>query len=346
MIVQPPHSAAALELSSSPPPLPPQVAVVCPADTTSGKHRQSQPVRSFAEQRGLPVFPVSPSLSWRMDGWELPVGPFGGFDLGVVVSFGHLLPDRVISAFPLGCINLHPSLLPRWRGASPIQHALLHGDSETGVSVIDVHPTRLDGGDVLLQLPAPVLPTDTFRSLHQRLAALGARAVLHCVNNVQAMRAACSPQPVTASPSTFPRAPKLSKGFALLDFTQPAAAVYSRWRACCGFVSAYTVWREKRVILHWLDGVEPQHGKRGQAGEVRYDASRRLLRLSCGDGCVLLLSMMQIEGKLPMSALAFANGYVTGSLQLDFIQFGDAAQTQQQSDRPLQPQLQQAEAQR
>ena len=341
MICSPPHAAASSlsSLSSSPAPRP-QVAVVCAGDAPYNKH--PQPVRSFAEQQGLPVFPVAHSLSWRMDGWELPACPFGssGFDLGVVVSFGHLLPARVISAFPLGCINVHPSLLPRYRGASPIQHALLSGDSETGVSVIDVHPTRLDGGDLLLQLPAPVQPADTFRSLHQRLAALGAQAVLHCINNVQALRAACSPQPVSASPSDFPRAPKLSRAFGLVDFREPATSVYSRWRACCGFMPVYTVWEDKRVIIHWLDGVEQLSGRRGQPGEVRWDASRRLLRLVCGDGSAVLLSMMQIEGKLPMSALAFANGYIVGSRQLDFIQFGD----KQQSPQPQQQQQQQAGA--
>ena len=178
-------SLRTLSLLTSPPlsSLPPSIGVVCPdaQPIGRGRSRQPLPVHTHAQQHRLPAFPVPDAVNFRMQGWEVPPCPWqGGWDVGVVVSFGYFIPHRVIRSFPLGLINLHPSLLPksaplplistaplvpvrlaefgccdgafRYRGASPIQHALLHDERQTGVSVIDLHPTRMDAGDILLQL--------------------------------------------------------------------------------------------------------------------------------------------------------------------------------------------------
>ena len=128
--------------------------VVMPADKPTGRGQILQPTqfKLEVEKIGFKIVQLPPTIDFKMTGWDLPESVRNAVDVGVVVSFGYMLPDSLIRQFPCGVINLHPSLLPLYRGSSPIQFAIAHGDKETGVSIIDVHPTQLDGGDIIRQV--------------------------------------------------------------------------------------------------------------------------------------------------------------------------------------------------
>ena len=279
---------------------------------------QPLPVRKLASESGLECWVLKRSMSFRMSGWQLPVVE-GGWDVGVVVSFGYKLPQYVIRAFRHGMINLHPSLLPQYRGASPIQHALWSDDAVTGVSIIDLHPSRMDAGDILLQLSEPISPTDTYESLSARLAQLGSKAVLHTLNNLSSLRSSAIKQSSTEGT----KAPKLSGEWAALDFTQPARQVYAHWRACHGYAKAYTQWKGERVNLVEMDGYDPADAQqRLQVGDVRYDRTRKVLCVQCGCGGSVLVSQLHVANKpRAMDATSFANGNLNTAVTRESVRF-------------------------
>ena len=223
---------------------------VCPARHNFRGRRGLLPVAAYAEEHGLRVHPVGAEHRGTLAAWEPPAA--GAFDLAVVVSFGYFLPPRLLRRFPLGAVNLHPSLLPRWRGASPVQHTLLGGDARAGVSVIDVHPTRMDGGDVLLQRELPGFDASaaagvTHAALRADLAAFGARCVADVAGGGRdafaAAREAAVPQGALLRASgdadadaddehAQPRAPKVTKAMSEVVFADEGAeAAFRRWRA-------------------------------------------------------------------------------------------------------------------
>lgn len=141
-----------------------RATIITPADKPTGRGRVIQPsaFKLEALKLGFDVIQMPIDIDFRMTGWELPESLRGSVDVGVVVSFGYMLPATIINEFPSGIINIHPSLLPRYRGSSPIQFALAHGDAETGVSIIDVHPTQIDGGNIIHQSTMVRTTTDRF----------------------------------------------------------------------------------------------------------------------------------------------------------------------------------------
>ena len=302
--------------------LPSRPSVVCPANKPQGRGNSMQPppVRKMAADSGLDCYALRPGTDFRMKGYQLP-DVEGGWDVGVVVSFGYKLPERVIRAFRHGLINLHPSLLPHYRGASPIQHALWADDAVTGVSVIDLHPTAMDRGDVLLQLSEPISATDTFASLSARLAALGSKAVLHTLNNLSALRSTA----VRQAGAEGTKAPKLSNEWGALDFTQPARQVYNHWRAAHGFSHAHTTWKGERLNITEMDGYDTaassQHLQQLQPGDVRYDKGRRVLAVRCGCGGAVLVSRLHCANKRPTDAVSFANGNMNTTATRSSVRF-------------------------
>ena len=259
-------------------------------------------------------------VDFRMHGWQLPVVE-GGWDVGVVVSFGYMVPNRIIRAFRHGMINLHPSLLPQYRGATPIQHALWADDTLTGVSIIDLHPSRLDAGNILLQLSEPIAPTDTYQLLSARLAQLGSKAVLHTLNNLLSLRSTALQQ----WHSEGTKAPKLSNEWAALDFTQPARRVYAHWRASHGFNNAYTQWKGERLNIVEMDGydaADPRQQQRLQVGDVRYDGARKVLCVQCGCGGSVLVSRLHVANKpRAIDATSFRNGNMNTAAARQSVRF-------------------------
>ncbi|XP_037082161.1 methionyl-tRNA formyltransferase, mitochondrial-like [Pollicipes pollicipes] len=164
-------------------------------------------VRRYAEQNGLPVLDWPPQLA------------AGRFNLGVVASFGHLLPRRLIDLFPAGVINVHASLLPRWRGAAPVVHALLAGDRTTGVTIMVVKPHRFDVGDVLAQSTLPVAASADVHQLTEQLAERGAALLERCLDDLPASLRGARPQPKEG----VTLAPRLTAADYRVEWTRPAA---------------------------------------------------------------------------------------------------------------------------
>lgn len=218
-----------------------------------------------------------------------------GADLGVVAAYGLLLPKPVLDAPAHGCINIHGSLLPRWRGASPIQHALLEGDPESGISIFQMEP-GLDTGPVVAMERVAIAPGTSAPDLHDALAALAARMIVPVVDAIAAGRTVAEPQP--ASGVTY--APKLEREHGCLDWRRPAAALERQLRALTPWPGCWTSYDGQ--CLRVLAG-EVAAGE-GESGEVLDDR----LTVACGEGA-LRLTRLQRPGGRPLPASAFLRGF-------------------------------------
>jgi methionyl-tRNA formyltransferase len=216
-------------------------------------------------------------------------------DLAVVAAYGLLLPQPVLDAPRLGCINLHASLLPRWRGAAPIQRALLAGDRETGITIIQLEPA-LDSGPILAMERIPIGPDSTASSLHDQLAQLGAAMVGPAVDALAGGRAQPRPQPEQGV--TY--AGKLDKAEGRLDWRLPAEALERQLRALNPWPGCWTEFRGQRLRV--LAGA-PAPGQ-GTPGEVLDEH----LTVACGEGA-LRLTRLQRPGGRPLAGADFLRGF-------------------------------------
>jgi methionyl-tRNA formyltransferase len=218
-----------------------------------------------------------------------------GADLAVVAAYGLILPKAILETPRLGCINLHASLLPRWRGAAPIQRALLAGDTETGVTVIQMEPS-LDTGPILAMERVRITPEATAASLHDALAELAARMVGPTIDDLASGRAAPRPQPQEGV--TY--ASKIDKSEARLDWSRPAAFLERQLRALNPSPGCWTEFDGERLLV--LEG-ELAAGA-GAPGEILDDR----LTVACADGALRLTRVQRAGGK-PMTADAFLRGF-------------------------------------
>ncbi len=221
-------------------------------------------------------------------------------DLAVVVAYGLILPGAVLDAPRRGCLNIHASLLPRWRGAAPIQRAIMAGDAETGICVMRMGP-GLDTGPVLLRAPIPIGAGDTAGDLHDRLARLGAETVVTALDRLGAL--AEMPQPETGA--TY--AEKIDKTEARIDWSRPAVEIDRQIRGLSPFPGAWCLAGAERLKLLRS---RPVAGA-GRPGEV-LDAShpgavQDALRIACGEGAVEITEL-QREGRRAQPAAEALRG--------------------------------------
>ena len=273
------------------------VGVVTQPDKPQGRSRSvlvPSPVKVIAEEEGLPVLqPEKP----RGDDFERALRSLAP-DLSVVVAYGHLLPTSVIDLPPLGTLNIHASLLPRWRGAAPIQAALLAGDADTGISIMRM-VKRMDAGSVLLQVPTPILDDETYGELQLRLSELGALAIVEALTLL-------SLGPITEVPQdealvTF--ASKVEREQAQVDWTQDGHAVSRRIRAYDPRPGAFTTLRGLDVKLYGVRVSMDAHGEPGTV--LGIDESGMLV--ACGAGGVRI-AYVHPAGKRRLASLDWAQG--------------------------------------
>jgi len=212
--------------------------------------------------------------------------------VAVVAAYGLILPQAVLDAPERGCLNVHASLLPRWRGAAPIQRAILAGDAETGVCIMAME-AGLDTGPVLLREATPIGPRDTSGSLHDRLSRMGARLVTEALARLGEL--APQPQPVEG----VTHAAKIDKAEARIDWQRPAEEVDRTIRGLSPFPGAWCMAGEARVKL--LDSVVAEG--MGPPGEVLDGGPT----VACGRGAVRLLRL-QRAGRAPQDGPAFLRG--------------------------------------
>ncbi len=215
----------------------------------------------------------------------------------VVAAYGLILPKAILDAPRLGCINLHASLLPRWRGAAPIQRALLAGDPETGVTIFQMEPS-LDTGPVIASRSVPISDRSTAASLHEELALVAAGMVVAAVEDLAAGRA----QPVPQHDEGVTYAAKIEKAEGRLDWTRSAATLERQLRALNPWPGCWTELDEQQIRVLAGRVVHCDHGR--EPGEVLNER----LTVACGTGALALTSVQRPGGR-PMPAEAFLRGF-------------------------------------
>ncbi len=260
-----------------------------------GRKLQPSPVKQVAQEAGVPVHqPVTLRQAEAVE-TIAALAP----DLMVVVAYGLILPPEVLAIPRLGCVNIHASLLPRWRGAAPIQRAIEAGDRVTGVSIMQMDE-GLDTGPVYLMRETPIEREDTAATLHDRLARLGAEALMEALPGIAA--GTLQPRPQDESGATY--APKLEKKEAFIDWTQPAWRIERKVQAFNPWPVAQTRYEQANLRIweaHAIEGMAAAPGTVMAAGREGVD-------VATGDG-LLRITRLQMPGKKPVTAQDFINAH-------------------------------------
>ena len=274
------------------------VGVVTQPDRPAGRGRQLKPspVKVAAEAAGIPVYQPK---SLRKKAAADPLREWNP-DVIIVAAFGQILRPHVLDLPPHGCLNIHASLLPRWRGASPIQHAIMSGDAETGVCLMQMD-VGLDTGPVFTCRATPISNDDTASTLHDRLAEIGADLIRNSLDDILAGKLTAQPQ----DDDNFTYAPMISKEDGRLDWTKTAAELDRQIRAMTPWPGAFTTWQGNVVKI--LKATPSAKTTRALPGFVLYEADERQTFVATGSGS-LILETIQLAGKKAMSAADFVRG--------------------------------------
>ncbi len=258
-----------------------------PRPAGRGKKDRPSPVQSRAEALGLPV---RHPKSLRSEDAQAEFAALGA-DIAVVVAYGLILPQPILDAPRHGCLNIHASLLPRWRGAAPIHRAIMAGDDETGVCIMQME-AGLDTGPVLLRRATPIGETDTTGDLHDRLAGLGAEMIVETLARLPDL----TPEPQPETGVTY--ADKIDKAEARIDWSRPATEVARHINGLSPFPGAWTDLDGERLKLL---RAEP---KKGDAPTGTHLGG---FRIACGSGAVQIHEA-QRQGKRPMTTADLLRG--------------------------------------
>ncbi|EKS7428823.1 methionyl-tRNA formyltransferase [Enterobacter cancerogenus] len=259
-----------------------------------GKKLMPGPVKALAEEHGLPVFQPA---SLRPEENQQLVADLNA-DVMVVVAYGLILPKAVLGMPRLGCINVHGSLLPRWRGAAPIQRSLWAGDAETGVTIMKMD-VGLDTGDMLYKLSCPITPEDTSATLYDKLAELGPQGLIKTLEQL----AEGTAKPEVQDEALVTYAEKLSKDEALLDWALPAAQLERCIRAFNPWPMSWMVIDDQPVKV-WKASVIESHVQAAPGTIV--EANKQGIQVATAEG-ILNLESLQPAGKKAMSVQDLLN---------------------------------------
>lgn len=272
----------------------PVVGVVTQPDRPAGRGRvlTPPPIKVLSQSLGIPVIQPErlrdPSAMETLHNWAP--------ELIVVTAFGQILRPTVLELPRYGCINVHASLLPRWRGAAPIQAAILADDEQTGITIMRMD-AGIDTGPMLSQRNLPIQPDDTAASLSERLANLGAELLLDVLTGY--LQGELIPQPQTETGATY--APMLEKSAGLLDFTQSAPYLARRVRAFNPWPGAYTFWNDQLLKILMA------HAIPGTCSIGQRSVHDSLPAIGTADGW-LVLDTLQPAGKKPLLGATFLQG--------------------------------------
>lgn len=273
------------------------IAAYSQPDRPAGRGRKltSSPVKALALEHDIPIYQP---LNFKTDEAKAELAALQP-DLLVVVAYGLILPQAVLDIPRLGCINVHASLLPRWRGAAPIHRALLAGDEKTGVTIMQM-ALGLDTGDMLVKVECDILPTDTSQVLHDRLIEIGGPALLDALNQLESGTA--TPEVQDDSLATY--AHKLEKAEGLIDWSQSASEIDRKIRGLTPWPGAYTLWQGETVRIHKAHYSNDATAK--AAGSV-VDIENTGLSVATGSG-LLIIESLQMPGKKAMPVRDILNG--------------------------------------
>ncbi len=274
------------------------VGVVTRPDRPRGRGQQMQPtdVKAAVASQGLDVSVLQPE-SLRDENFHARLQALEP-DLLAVVAF-LILPRSVLAIPKLGSVNVHPSLLPKYRGAAPIQWAIINGETETGVTIFQLSP-RVDAGDILIQQKVAIGDDETAGELYERLKVKGAELLIRAIDGM----ADGSVVPVAQTDEGVSRAPKLEKEDGEIDWSKGAGDIRNLIRGTNPFPGAFTLWRNKLLKVHRATIDTGQ----GEAGTVIGAGGKRGLIVGTGEGA-LVLDEVQPAGKRRMSGADFVRGY-------------------------------------
>jgi methionyl-tRNA formyltransferase len=281
------------------------VGVVTQPDRPAGRGQQlrSSPVKEAAQAAALPLYQPD---SLRREETAVPIRNWQP-DLIVVAAFGQILRPHLLNLPPLGCLNIHASLLPRWRGASPIQHAILAGDAATGISLMQMDE-GLDTGPVYVKEAIPIHEDETAATLHDRLAELGAKMLKQYLDKI--INGHLPPRPQDDDKATY--APLIKKEAGELDWYQPAVVLDRRVRAMTPWPGAYTWWQGQRLKIKTAVPIMAAGLPAGKPGQIVHRPTdqgwqEETAVVLTGNGG-LQLQTIQLAGKRETSVSDFLRG--------------------------------------
>lgn len=262
-----------------------------------GMKLQAPPVKVCALAHSIPVYqPVK-----LRDGAALALIQELAPELIVVAAYGRILPDEILAAPPKGCINVHSSLLPNYRGAAPIHWAVLNGDRETGVTIMHM-AHDLDAGDIIAQAATPIDPDETVVALHDRLAVLGAELLVNVVADIAAGTATRTPQ--EHGKATL--APMLSRELSPMDWSRPARALHNQVRGLIPWPTAVTELGGNRCKVFSTSILD---ATTSAAPGTILAAGKEGIQVACGGGTVLRIDELQADGGKRMKAADYLRGH-------------------------------------
>ncbi|XP_055851369.1 methionyl-tRNA formyltransferase, mitochondrial [Episyrphus balteatus] len=239
--------------------------------------------------------------------WPIEPDTCKQYDLGIVVSFGHLIPSNLIKAFPLGMINVHASLLPRWRGAAPIIYSIMKGDTKTGVSIMRIEPKRFDIGDIYAQKEIPIAPDVLMPELHTILAKEGAKLLNSTLEGYPESFKNSIPQ--NDKEATY--APKVLHTLTEVDWNlMTANEVYNLYRALYGYKPLSTRFKDLNIKLIDIRLGPKLNDCHGSSGSIEIIRSEKCFRVRCKDCNSIDVFRVKVEGKRTMTAEEFSNGFL------------------------------------
>jgi len=272
-------------------------AVYTQPDRPAGRHGnilQASPVKEFALKNDLPVFQPTKIKTPE----ALEIFRSHDADIAVVVAYGRILPEGFLSAFPGGAINVHFSLLPKYRGAAPVNWAIVNGETKTGVTTMEMD-AGLDTGNMLLQEETDILPDETAPEVMERLAGIGANLLIETLQMMDEII------PTQQDHSEATLAPILKKEDGIIDWNMTSENINNRVRGFQPFPTAHTFYQGKRLIVWKAQPLSASTEKR--PGEILTASGEHLL-VGCGGQTALKLEEVQIEGKRRMNIRDFLNG--------------------------------------
>lgn len=272
--------------------------VFCQPDKPVGRHQnrlQAPPVKEFALSHQIPVFQPTK----LRDGTALAQIKELSPELIVVTAYGRILPKEILDYPPLGCINVHSSLLPKYRGAAPINWAILNGDQNTGVTIMYM-AEALDAGDIIAQAPTPITSTENAVELTARLATLGGELLVQTVSELEQGTATRTPQ----SENEVTLAPMLSKELSAMDFTRPAQELHNQVRGLYPWPSAVTTVSGLRCKIS-----KTELGQGSGTPGTLLEVGKQGILVACGNRTALRILELQPDGKKAMPASNFLQGH-------------------------------------
>ncbi|XP_014473705.1 PREDICTED: methionyl-tRNA formyltransferase, mitochondrial isoform X3 [Dinoponera quadriceps] len=274
-------------------------------EVVSVRKQKKNAVIQYAEEKGIVV------KEWPLE------NNLQDFHIGIVVSFGHLIPLNIINSFPLGMINVHASLLPRWRGAAPIIYSLINGDAETGITIMKIMPEKFDIGEVITQERINIHADETLPELHAKLARIGAKVLVSTIGKLPDILSSSRPQERIG----ITYAPKVTSKISLVKWDEMTAKnVYDLHRGLLGLHPLTTKFRDTaiklfdvRQVSKPIDGTNPEDDD--VPGFVRFDKKSNVLIVTCKGPSWVSIKKVIVSGRSPMSAMDFRNGFMQGKMK-------------------------------